>query len=478
MKCQKCGAENEQGTTFCTNCGNRLHDQLVKFCPSCGGINSPDAAFCRNCGQEFIDENNPPKTLDTIWDYPKEEATEHREAVYEEAYEPFEEEAGYEQTPPYADAVQQPYVSESYGYEDAPAKKKTKQKAKKKRSVMPVVWVIEIALCALLAFFAYRQGNETYSAEQQARNFYANIASGRYDTAFAQTDLKETDFVNADTFAAYWAQTDFTSGAVFDSTIAQQTAGKATIDITYGDKQLSLPMQVDGRKLLVFKNWVVDGDSMLVGDIAIRVPVGATLSIDGTEVSTSYISQSDVSISDDVSVDIYLIDSMMAGIHTIGVNAGTSGTYELVVEPGSQETIEALQVSESAQKDVTGWQQTAVNNMKAILTAASTDAEFDTISSLFTAEEETLAAISADYAALRSYFGQAEAPVAVRISSITTTANPDDNSVTINLNYDYDYYTAGSQDMKTKGGTTSYTMTFSDEDGVWYQTNLGVTSFI
>ncbi|MDR2595819.1 MAG: cellulase family glycosylhydrolase [Treponema sp.] len=60
--CTKCGGRNEEGTKFCTNCGNPLsasqagisvekplNDNLL-ICTKCGGKNEKGIKFCTNCG--------------------------------------------------------------------------------------------------------------------------------------------------------------------------------------------------------------------------------------------------------------------------------------------------------------------------------------------------------------------------------------------------------------------------------------------
>ena len=48
MLCPKCGAENQQGTKFCSECGQKLGGKPK--CPSCGTENEAGAKFCCDCG--------------------------------------------------------------------------------------------------------------------------------------------------------------------------------------------------------------------------------------------------------------------------------------------------------------------------------------------------------------------------------------------------------------------------------------------
>lgn len=60
MKCEKCGAELEQGVLFCKECGNKLNNEK-RFCRECGSALSPGMKFCSNCGADVnvVDNNIP-----------------------------------------------------------------------------------------------------------------------------------------------------------------------------------------------------------------------------------------------------------------------------------------------------------------------------------------------------------------------------------------------------------------------------------
>ena len=60
MKCSKCGAENNEGTRFCGDCGKELETRLIerekgmmKGCISCGRKIEWDAKFCKFCGHAY-----------------------------------------------------------------------------------------------------------------------------------------------------------------------------------------------------------------------------------------------------------------------------------------------------------------------------------------------------------------------------------------------------------------------------------------
>lgn len=56
MKCQKCGAELEQGVLFCRECGSKVPAKM--FCRECGAELAPGAKFCTSCGADATFLNN------------------------------------------------------------------------------------------------------------------------------------------------------------------------------------------------------------------------------------------------------------------------------------------------------------------------------------------------------------------------------------------------------------------------------------
>jgi class 3 adenylate cyclase/tetratricopeptide (TPR) repeat protein len=49
MKCPKCQFENQEGSKFCNECGNKLEIA----CPQCGKVNYPGSKFCNECGYDL-----------------------------------------------------------------------------------------------------------------------------------------------------------------------------------------------------------------------------------------------------------------------------------------------------------------------------------------------------------------------------------------------------------------------------------------
>ena len=59
-KCPNCGADVQNGSQFCNNCGTRMPPASMKTapkagltCPTCGTELESDAAFCFNCGAKL-----------------------------------------------------------------------------------------------------------------------------------------------------------------------------------------------------------------------------------------------------------------------------------------------------------------------------------------------------------------------------------------------------------------------------------------
>lgn len=63
-RCEKCGAEVQNGAAFCMSCGTplpRIQPQPVnvrKTCKKCGANLAPGARFCTNCGTPYVEETS------------------------------------------------------------------------------------------------------------------------------------------------------------------------------------------------------------------------------------------------------------------------------------------------------------------------------------------------------------------------------------------------------------------------------------
>ena len=53
MRCPQCQAENEDGSSFCGDCGAALPAQQIR-CAACGAANPGDSEFCGDCGSRLI----------------------------------------------------------------------------------------------------------------------------------------------------------------------------------------------------------------------------------------------------------------------------------------------------------------------------------------------------------------------------------------------------------------------------------------
>lgn len=67
-RCSYCGAQNEDESLFCTECGKPIPQSRV--CPHCRANVSNDDVFCQNCGKKIIEEplpasTEPPQDTDT-----------------------------------------------------------------------------------------------------------------------------------------------------------------------------------------------------------------------------------------------------------------------------------------------------------------------------------------------------------------------------------------------------------------------------
>lgn len=62
-QCSHCGAQNDDESLFCTECGKPVSQGIV--CPHCGTSVNDDDVFCQNCGKRIVGEPVANSTLPT-----------------------------------------------------------------------------------------------------------------------------------------------------------------------------------------------------------------------------------------------------------------------------------------------------------------------------------------------------------------------------------------------------------------------------
>ncbi len=50
LKCDKCGRELAENSTFCTNCGKEVNGKIICECKT---VNDADAEYCAGCGKKL-----------------------------------------------------------------------------------------------------------------------------------------------------------------------------------------------------------------------------------------------------------------------------------------------------------------------------------------------------------------------------------------------------------------------------------------
>ena len=67
VKCQRCGAELEDGVLFCRECGEKV--SRIRYCRECGAKLSGNSAFCDRCGAKFDTLGSQPQSAQN--DHPR-----------------------------------------------------------------------------------------------------------------------------------------------------------------------------------------------------------------------------------------------------------------------------------------------------------------------------------------------------------------------------------------------------------------------
>lgn len=279
--------------------------------------------------------------------------------------------------------------------------------------------VIEIALfvLAILAFDGL--GKKGYGKERTAENYFVKYMNADLAGIYDEFDLEESAFVNKETFVngfqgmqpqdytEYEVETNETGtleklknnfvgiiAKLFHSAPDITASGSQQVSIDYtdttgGKNQMAVRLtEQQGRKFFYFKTWKVDASDFMVQDYTIRIPNGASATLNGTELTEEYRSTDGVYVIPQIFKGVYELRVTKEDMEdsTIQVNTADGGYY-----------VEKMQLqSEAAQNAI----QQAAGDMEKIYTAAFQDKNYLDLG--LTVRPENKEYIQTDYEELRS----------------------------------------------------------------------------
>lgn len=232
------------------------------------------------------------------------------------------------------------------------------------------------------------------------------------------------------------------------------------------------------KKYFVFDNWVIAESSLWANDVKISVPRGASVEVDGKDISKEFVRTDE--ISSDNPKDEYVIPYLFLGNHSIKVTGDGVDTKEEIFAAADGYNLDRMNYSTLEVKSL---QDFAVDSMKLIYTSAANNTEFKDISYLFTNATKDLVSIQQEYVALTSFF-DTEGLLGFDITEVSTENSTDSTSVVLTLKGVVKYMPVdesgeidSSAQEQSKDTTLQLTFDFERQDGKWVQTNLGCTPF-
>lgn len=196
----------------------------------------------------------------------------------------------------------------------------------------------------------------------------------------------------------------------------------------------SLVMKRGSSVLRVFSNWYVLPKDLYVQDVSVTVPKKARLSIDGTEVTEKYLTESQ-----DEEKAVYQIPYLFLGYHTIELKERGKEDYREIFELTEKKNLEfipEMQLNNKSGKEICDRVEEAID---AIYQAAASHKDFEEISSYFSADAATQKAARNAYENLENQFSTKKKVgiATLSVTRVTTSVRNQNEAMTADIEINY-----------------------------------------
>lgn len=305
-----------------------------------------------------------------------------------------------------------------------------------------------LALCAGLGIFL-AIGNRAGSSKRFAEEYFSYYVTNNYKEMYNMIDCEESDFINLDNFIIK-CEGEKVYGSITGYELSKPVKqGKnVTYVVTYyigaekTPNTYTITLREQKKKThLFFSTWKVSVDRFIINDYEVNVPVGTGVNLDGVDIS-----KYKKGTSEDGTLDIYVVDKLFTGDHTVSVNLDATGEItktQYVTEDNDSVTITTndFAMKPDVQQKLYEYSVFVVKSMYEY--SMDKQKNFEDISMLYAETEEAQASAKATFEAINAEIQKAdgaslrELDIKTLSPSIEAFTYPD--RVTVKVDYDYEY---------------------------------------
>lgn len=384
------------------------------FCEECGTKNAKGVAFCENCGHKLVEEKKKTKK-----------------------------------------------------------ESNTVSKAESKNNKNVAIIVI-VAIAALVGAYMYIAS--TLTPEKVALKYFKGLAKRDANAVYSTINLEESKFVNKKLLKESLKNEEKINLDNYKTSKADKKGISTIVTITYIEKGSSTEKtktiklsKSKAKKWLIFDNWTVDASDLMVSDFRLTIPKDTKPSVDGIKLPEKY--KDDTYSS---SYDVYVIPSILKGIHKLTVKYSSGLVLAADVKTTSRYSTYNLTLEDSINKKIS---KDIKSKLTTLYEAAMDEKDFDDIKDKF--DEDSRENIESVYNNLKDYVNKdynnlQEFKIKnVKIKSV----NPQSDEVTLYVEIKYDYkveYKLGDEtkDYSKKDKTTTIYAVYDLNKKDYKMTNL------
>lgn len=242
------------------------------------------------------------------------------------------------------------------------------------------------------------------SSMTYAKDYFKNFMTHSWSVLYAQTDLKNSKFINQESFGKMMSNIVPSRGSDDYKFVDRGSDGMYhLIDVVYQEtgsdvkRTMTLRMKKQEEKsMLIFNQWQVSLKEEIIRDCTITVPIQMSVAVDG-------VSLEDCAYTDDEtgSFRTYTLDEVLAGIHSIELSAaGTVSTQESFLWEESRSSY-AVQTVELPLNNniITACSDNAIDIIVGIYSGVLTNEGCEAVKEFFPSDEDK-AGVDAVYAGM------------------------------------------------------------------------------